>query len=75
MDWDEATADILETIYDSVDAERGWVPMLDVLDDTFNASVAHLFVRDPDSGTVVEHGFTGPYDLEAKFNRLLPTDP
>ena len=70
-------AGLIEAIYDSVDAGHGWMPVLEVLDDTFNAVGAHLFVRDPDTGCFLENGYSGPIDddMMAKFERMIPSDP
>lgn len=78
---DEATG-LIGTIYDSVDADRGWSPVLEGLADEVSAGGVQLFVRHSASGQFVEehvYGYAGfnesDEELQDRFESMLPTDP
>ena len=77
MVFDGGIAQLIESIYDAVDAEQGWMPLLKAMDEVFEAQGVHLFVRDLGRGQFIEECYSGAYpeELQIKFERLLPTDP
>jgi DNA-binding CsgD family transcriptional regulator len=76
MVWDEATARVIEGIYDSVDVEHGWMPFLKVVAENFDSSGANLFLRDETTGEFIEDCLYGPgAELQVEYERLVHTDP
>lgn len=77
MVWDNATASLVERIYDATDPEEGWMPMLELLSEQYNALGVHLFLRDIARNEALEDSYYGSQNraLMAEYQRLLPGDP
>jgi DNA-binding CsgD family transcriptional regulator len=76
MAWDSKAARAVELIYDSVDAEQGWMPLLEVLADQSDATGAHIFLQHQGTGEFIEDCLFGAdEDAQKGYQRLAHTDP
>src|SRR5690554_690957 len=77
MTWDHATSRLVEGIYDTAIDERGWMPLLKLMAQTFDTGITHLFMRNMVTNEVLEDSYYGEGDavIQQDFQRLLPSDP
>lgn len=73
----DKTSEVIGRIYDSIDIEQGWMPVLSEIAQDFDAGGVHLFLRNIATGEALEDSYHGDHsdELKAEFQRLLHTDP
>lgn len=73
----DSIGDLIAGIYDSVDSEHGWMPVLGDIARDFDSGGVHLFLRNHVTGEFLEDSYYGDHSdaLKREFQRLLPTDP
>ena len=75
MSWDDSTAEMIATVYDAVDEDVGWEPLIEQLADVTGASGGHIFVTHSD-GTFSEKCLWGYDDsVDRNYQAFFDRDP